>query len=352
MKMPGKGLVQKAQSTAQTAESEVNEVRVPLTNRLGLAELAKQLFKDIGDNHIGAFAGALTYSALFALFPFAVFLLSLLGIFHMTQLVSDLTTRLSATMPRSAVNLIDKQILGSVARSRATGTFTVGAIISLLAALWGISGGFRAVMEAMNVVYGVKDSRPFWKKYLISIGLALTTAVLVITALVLVVFGPAIGGAVANLLGLGAAFQWAWNILQWPVLLAFVLAAFGIIYYFAPDVKQELKFVSPGSLVALGLWIVFSLLFSLYVNSFSTYNKSYGAMAGIAILLLYMYYSAFILLVGGDIDHIIERNAPDGKDEGERTPPGESSRREGEDPSTLRILKENRPATVDATDRR
>src|SRR5207248_2020330 len=159
-----------------------------------------------------------------------------------TSLVDGMIAQAAHTMPADATKLL-KDIAHSVTKSRQTGAFTIGAIISIAAALWGISGAFRVVMDAMNVMYKVEDARHFWKKYLISIALAIGATALLITALVLVVFGPAIGSVIADKVGLGVEFTWAWNILQWPALLFFVLLAFAVIYYFAPDVKQKFKLI-------------------------------------------------------------------------------------------------------------
>lgn len=344
MNIPGIGLVHRVQSTAQDVEDQANRVEVPLTRRLGMAAFVKKVVREIGEDHVGAFAGNLAYQGLFAIFPFAIFVLSLLGIFHATHLVNQLLNRAASTLPPEAVTLIKQNIL-SIAQSRATGAFTVSAIVSMLLALWGVSGGFRAVMEAMNVMYNVQDARPFWKKYLISIVMALAVSALLLGAFVLVVFGGQIGGAIANHVGLGPAFKVAWDILQWPVLLAGVLLAFSLVYYLAPDVKQSFRFVSPGSIVAVAAWVVFSLVFSLYVNLFASFNKTYGTLAGLVVLLLYMYYSAFFLLVGAEANQVIEEHSPSGKDEGEKVPSGGSSkdREAAGDSRTLKILKENRP---------
>lgn len=301
------------------AERRGNEIGVPMTRGLGIVDLLKQSFRQAGRDHLDAFAGNLTYKGLFAIFPFLVFLLSLLGLFGAAGLVETLLEQARTAMPQEAVVLIEDQILGLV-EARATGAFTVGAIVAILAALWGVSGAFRAIMEAMNVMYGVEEGRPLWKRYLISILLSLGVAALLLAALVLVVFGPSIGGAVADLAGLGAVFQWVWNILQWPVLAAFVLFSFALIYYFAPDAEQSFRWISPGSVFAFTLWLVFSLLFSFYVNNFATYNATYGALAGVAILMLYIYYSAYILLFGAEMNQVIEEHIPGGKDPGEKAP--------------------------------
>jgi membrane protein len=308
MKIPG--FVRKAEETG-------NQVEVPLTRgRLGLVELLKRTFKEVGDDHLAAFAGNLTYKGLFALFPFFVFLLSLLGIFGATGLVNSLIEQLSGVLPQSATDLIGTQLL-DIAKTNAESAFGVAALVSILAALWGVSGAFRSVMEALNVVYEVEEARPAWKQYLISVLLSLGVAALLISALILVVFGYPIGVAIADAVGLGAVFGVLWNVLRWPVLILVVLLAFALTYYFAPDVEQRFRFVSPGSIAAVFLWLVFSLAFSLYVNNFGG-GSAYGSLAGIAILMLYLYYTAFIMLIGAEMNQVIEQHIPGGKNEGEK----------------------------------
>ena len=305
---------------ARKAEQAGNEVEVPLTRgRLGTVELLKRTFKEASEDHLAAFAGNLTYKVFFALFPFFVFLLSLLGIFGATDLVNSFVDQIRPVLPQSATQFLEQQLLGIV-RNSAESALTFGAVISILLALWGVSGAFRSIMEAMNVMYEVEEARPAWKMYGISVFLALGIAALLLSALGLVVFGIPLAEAIAsNVPGLGSAFEWAWTIAQWPVLLAIVLFAFALIYYFAPDVEQRFKWVSPGSIIAVVLWLLFSLLFSLYVNNFSSYNETYGALAGIAILMLYIYYTAYILLLGAEMNQVIEEHIPEGKNEGEKT---------------------------------
>jgi membrane protein len=174
------------------------------------------------------------------------------------------------------------------------------------------------VMEAMNVMYEVEEDRPFWKVYGISIFLSLGVAVLILVALVLVVFGFDIGDAIANTVGLGSVFEVVWKIAQWPVLIGIVLFAYALVYYFAPDVEQRFTFVSPGSIAAVVIWLLFSVAFSLYVNRFGSFG-AYGSIAGIIVLMLYIYYSSFIMLVGAQMNQVIEDKHPEGKDEGEKT---------------------------------
>jgi membrane protein len=309
-KIPGRKLVKKAEEAG-------DKVEVPMAQNLGLVGLLKRTFQEVGEDHLAAFAGNLTYKGLFAFFPFFVFLLSLLGLFGLPWLVNSMLDQASAVLPQGALSFLQDQLL-TIAGNKAQGTFTVGAIISILLALWGVSGAFRSVMEAMNVMYEIEEARPFWKQYLISILLSLGVAALLIFALVLVVFGRDLGGAVANFVGLGSVFQLTWNIVQWPVLIFIVLFAFALVYYYAPDVEQRFKWISPGSVMAVAMWLVFSLLFSLYVNNFGSYSVAYGSLAGVVILMLYIYYSAFIMLVGAELNQVIEEHIPEGKGEGEQ----------------------------------
>jgi membrane protein len=312
MKIPGMRLIKKA-------ESKGNEVEVPVAENLGLIDFLKLTYKEMNEDHVMAFAGNLTYKGLFAIFPFFTFLLSLLGLFNADDLVNTMVDKLSGVAPQSATKFIEGQLL-SITQSQAESAFTFGAIISILLALWGVSGAFRSVMEAMNVMYEVEEDRPFWKVYGLSIFMSLAVIVLLVGALVLVIFGESIGVRVADLVGLGSVFATLWSILQWPVVALVVLFAFALIYYFAPAAKQRFRWISPGSILAFVFWLIFSLLFSLYASMAGSYNETYGSLAGVIILLLYVYYSALIMLVGAEINQVIEWHIPGGKNEGEKIP--------------------------------
>ncbi|HSK99361.1 MAG TPA: YihY/virulence factor BrkB family protein [Rubrobacteraceae bacterium] len=312
MKIPGRRILEKA-------ESKGNQAGVPMTEDLGLVDFFKLTFKEVSEDHVIAFAGNLTYKALFALFPFFTFLLSLLGLFNATDLVNTMIENLSGILPQSATQFIEEQLL-SITQSQAESAFTVGAIVSILLALWGVSGAFRSVMEAMNVMYEVEEDRPFWKVYGISIFISLAVVVLMLVALGIVIFGGSIGGGLAEAIGLGAIYQTVWTIVQWPIVALVVLFVFALIYYFAPAAEQRFRWISPGAVLAFAFWLLFSLLFSFYVGNFSSYNETYGSLAGVIILMLYIYYSAVIMLIGAEMNQVIEWHIPGGKDEGEKVP--------------------------------
>jgi membrane protein len=315
MKIPGMQMLKKA-------ERKGNEAEVPMTQDLGLVDFFKLTLKEVEEDHVSAFAGNLTYKAIFAIFPFFTFLLSLLGLFNATELVNTMIESLSGVVPDSARQFIQEQLL-NITKSQAEDTFTFAAIISILLALWGVSGAFRSVMEAMNVMYEVEEDRPFWKKYGLSIFISLAVAALMLTAFVIVVFGRSIGGAVAEAIGLGAVFQVVWTIVQWPIVACIVLFTFAVIYYFAPAAEQKWRWISPGAVLAFAFWLLFSLAFSYYAGNFSSYNETYGSLAGVIIFMLYIYYSALIMLVGAEMNQVIEWHIPGGKNEGEKVPEAE-----------------------------
>ncbi|MDQ3376696.1 MAG: YihY/virulence factor BrkB family protein [Actinomycetota bacterium] len=312
MKIPGKKIVEKA-------EAKGNEAAIPGTDRLGLVDFFKLTFKEVGEDHVMAFAGNLTYKALFAIFPFFTLLLSLLGLFNATDLVTQMIQSAQGALPGTATEFLRDQIL-PLTKQQADGAFTFGAIISIALALWGVSGAFRSIMEAMNVMYEVEEDRPAWKMYGISIFISLAVVVLMLTAFGIVIFGGSVGGGLAGFIGLEGAFTTVWSIVQWPIVACIVLFTFAIIYFFAPAAKQRFRWISPGAFLAFAFWLLFSLLFSFYVGNSGSYSATYGSLAGIIILMLYIYYSAFIMLLGAEMNQVIEWHIPGGKDEGEKVP--------------------------------
>lgn len=312
MRASGTGIVERATRAG-------NHVAVPLRRRLGLGDFLRLLARQARKDHLQAYAGNVTFRALFAVPPALIALLWLLQVMHAGRLVNTLLDVTSAAVPESAADVLREQVSGAP-HSQASGALTFGALISLVVALWALSSAVRATMEALTAMYAVEEGRPLLRRLLISLSLSLAVVALLVAALVLVVFGAAVAERMADAAGLGLVFRWAWVLVTWPVLAVLVGAVFTLVYYVAPDVEQRFCWVSPGSAVAAGLWLLFAALFSLYVNNFADPNQAYGALAGIAVLMIYLYCSAFILLLGAEINQIIEIRDPRGKDEGEKAP--------------------------------
>jgi len=289
-------------------------------------ELGRRVWNEIYEGDLLTRAAALSYYFLLALFPLLLFLIAMLGYFAEagTELRRDMLRYLSTVVPRSASTLI-RNTVDEITQNTGGGKLSFG----LLAALWAASYGMGAISETLNSAYGVRESRPWWKVKLTAIGLTIVIAVLTIAALTLVLYGGDIGEALATRLGLGEAFTLAWKILQWPIVLAFVLFAFALIYFFAPDIhEQRWYWITPGSLVGVGLWLLVSFIFRLYLRYFDNYSVTYGSLGAVIILMLWFYLTGSAILIGGGVNAEIENAAadagtPGAKRHGRKSPPPE-----------------------------
>jgi membrane protein len=220
-------------------------------------------------------------------------------------------------MPGAALQLVVATI-DQVSETRGGGKLWFG----LLAALWAASSGLNALTQALNVAYDVPETRPWWKVRLVSIALTVAIALLIISALLLVLYGGQLGDSLATLIHEGYAFTVAWKILQWPISLAFVFIAFALIYQFGPNLSARRRgghlpasdfrrrWLSPGVVVAVILWMLASLGFRLYLQFFNSYSATYGSLGALIILMLWFYLSGAAILLGGEINCEIECPEP------------------------------------------
>lgn len=312
-----------AASTASRAAGQVeragNRVSVPMAWNLGLGDFVRQTVAQARKDRLSAHAGNVAFRVLFALFPSLIAVFWLLKVAHADRLIRALHDLIGTAMPEAAARPIQDQLV-YIPGDQANGALTAGAALALVVSLWAISGMVRAMMDALNAMYAVEERRPLWQRCALSLALGLAVVALLLAALFLIVFGAALARRTAQATGMGVLFRAGWSVVMWPVLTAFVLAACALLYYVAPDVQQRMRWVSMGAIVAAVLWLLFSVVYSIYVNRFASYREVYGALAGIALLMAYVYVSAFILLLGAEMNQVIEINHPDGKDEGERTP--------------------------------
>lgn len=251
-------------------------------------------------------AAALTYFSVLALFPGLLAVFSLVGVVGQSeQTVTTVLELVGGFAPPDVIEQIRGPIT-QMATSRASGWTLVA---GLLGALWSASGYVGAFGRAMNRIYEVDEGRPVWK--LRPQMLLLTAVVVVLVALVLVglvVSGP-IADSVTRMIGLGNLGQTVFGIVKWPLMLLIVVVIIAVLYYFTPNVKQpKFRWVSVGSLAAVGIWIVLSVLFGLYVANFANYNKTYGALAGVIMFLLWIWITNIALLFGAEIDSEMERS--------------------------------------------
>jgi membrane protein len=290
---------------------------------LSWRELGRRVWQEIYAGDLFTRAAALSYYFLLALFPLLIFLTSMLGYFAEagTELRANMLRYLASVAPRSASQLV-RTTVQEITEGATGGKLSFG----LLAALWFASFGMGAVGDTLNSAYGVRESRPFWKLRLVSLGLTAALAALTISALAIVLYGGEIGEGLATRYDLGGAFKAVWDVVQWPIVLAFVLLAFALVYYYAPDLKhQKWYWITPGSLAGVALWLFVSFCFRLYLNYFDRYSMTYGSLGAVIILLLWFYLTGAAILVGGkvnaEIEHAAaEHGAPEAKLPGEKKP--------------------------------
>ena len=287
---------------------------------LGVRDLAKRVWAEFSEDEVSDRAAALAYYFLFALFPALLFLTALLGLLPIPNLMDRLMDYVSQAMPGDAASIIEKTLQEIVAGASG-GLLSIG----VLGALWAGSNGMSSIMSALNAAYDVKETRPWWKTKALAIGLTLGFSVFILSALVLVVFGPKIGQIVAGWVGLGDVFTFVWNIVSIPLVMALVAIGVGIVYYMAPAVEQHWRWVTPGSVVAVVLWLAASLALRFYVTNFANYNATYGSIGGVILLMLWLYLSGMAILLGAEVNAEIEhaaarRGAPDAKEAGEQDP--------------------------------
>jgi membrane protein len=276
-------------------------------------ELLRRVFSEINKDDVWGDSAQLAYYYLFSLFPFLMFLASLLAYIPIPDLMQQIMTMIGEFVPAEALDVVQDNVSDLLSRPRGS-LLSVG----ILLALWSASSAIAAISSSLNKAYGVKESRPFWKARGTAILLTVGLAILMISSIILLIFGPELGGWLADRLGVGAAFDYAWSILRWPVVVFLMMFAAALIYYFAPDVEQDWRWITPGAVFAVLAWIGMSLLFGYYVDNFGQYDKTYGSIGAIIVLLTWMYLSGFVLLTGGEINAEIEHASAIGKDEGEK----------------------------------
>ena len=267
-------------------------------------KLTQLAITKIGEDELSTRSAALSYYFILALFPMLLFLVSLVGVFAGpgSQLRDSIISGLGRLAPGSASELVH-----SVVNQTFKSSSGLKLAMGLLGALWAASGGMGAVVVSLNVVYRVKETRAWWKQKLTIIGLTLALAALIVIALVLVLYGGKIGQLLATHIGLGDVFRIAWKVLQWPLSFAAMFLSFSIIYYFGPDLKERKWYwVTPGAVAGVALWLVASLGFRLYLEFFNSYSATYGSLGAVIILMLWLYITGFAVLIGGELNWIVE----------------------------------------------
>jgi membrane protein len=268
----------------------------------GWLNVLKRAWKQSQDNNTSVVAGGVTYAVLLALFPGLAALVSIYGlVFDRAQLQQQMAA-VTGLLPEQSRNLIASQLHQLVTASG--GALTLGLAVSVLIALWSASRGMAGLIVALNIAYGQKETRGFIKLALMAIGLTLALIIAGIVAIVLVAALP----VAVQATGAGSFTAWLALILEWPLLAVLLLIGLSVLYRYGPDRRgAKWRWVSPGAIFAMVTWIVGSILFSTYVSHFNSYNKTYGSLGAVVILLTWLYLTAYVVMFGAEINAQAER---------------------------------------------
>jgi membrane protein len=265
----------------------------------GWKDIAKRTGKEVKADQVPLLAAGVAFYTLLALFPAIIAGVSIYGLVADPQTVRDQINRLAETLSPETAKLIGQQI--QQVTSGAGGALGLATVIGILTALWSASSGMKALITGVNLAYDEPEGRKFVKLRGLSILMTLAAMVLLGVALALIVGFPAVPDSWPTVL------QWTAAILRFVLLAVLLMAGLAALYRYAPDRdKPKWSWSSPGSVVATVLWVLASVGFSIYVNAFGNYNKTYGALAGIIILMFWLYLTAFVVLVGAELNAEME----------------------------------------------
>jgi membrane protein len=261
--------------------------------------LLKRTVREFQDDNLTDWAAALTYYGVLALFPGLIVLVSILGLIG-SSATQPLIDNLADVAPGPAQDIFTKAIENIEDSQGAAGLFFV---IGLLGALWSASGYIGAFMRAANVIYDIDEGRPFWKTLPVRVGLTVLLMLLTAATAIGVTVSGGLAQQIGNLIGLGDTAVDIWGYAKWPVLLLIVSLMFAVLYWAAPNVKQPgFRWITPGGILAVLGWVVASLAFAFYVGNFGSYNKTYGALAGPIIFLIWLWISNVMILLGAELN--------------------------------------------------
>jgi membrane protein len=270
--------------------------------KAGWRDILWRIKDEIADDHVSMVAASIAFYSLLAIFPAIAAMISIWGLMFDPQQITQQIQALSSALPEGAAGIITRQA-ETVAANSGTGV-SLAAVGGILFALYSASKGMKAMIEGLNVVYDEEEKRGFIKLNLLTLALTLGLIGMMIVTLLLITVLPALLGN----LGLGDLVRIGLNYARWPLLLVVALVGLAVLYRYAPSRDEpQWQWVSPGALVATVLWLLGSIAFSIYVSNFSSYNETYGSLGAVVILLMWFWLSAFIVLLGAELNSEIER---------------------------------------------
>jgi membrane protein len=262
----------------------------------------KRVWGKLSEDHVSLIAAGVSHYALLATFPALFAVVAVYGLVMSPDRIQAQVSSFSRFTPPDVANIIDTALRG-IAESQG-GSLSFGAVIGVLLALWGARAGMDAVMTATNIAYGIDKDRSFLRRMLVSLGLTVAAMVGFVLMLGVAVAIPFI----ARALGVGGVLTTVIDVVRWVACWLLVVLGLAVVYRFAPNRQQaHWRWISYGSATAATVWVIASVLFSIYVQNFGSYGKTYGALGGVVVMLLWFYISSYVLLIGAEIDAALEK---------------------------------------------
>jgi membrane protein len=301
---------------------------------VSIGQILKRTWNGYNKHRLADLAAMLTYYAIFALFPFAILTVTVTLLFLPGDVLHDAFQLIAVAMPGTVAAFMLEQLKRM--EETAAGGF---AIVAFALAVWGASRGAVALQTALNSIHEVKETRPWWKVQLVAIGVTLGVSLLILVALALLLVGPAVGHWIADKLYLGTVFDVAWTIGRWVGAALLIMLVWACLYYFLPNIERRFRWVTPGAIVGVLLWLGASRAFIFYADNYASYDKTYGTLAISIVFLTWIWLSSMTLLVGGQLDDALDELRK------QTEPAGEIPRKESAYPVTPEVGR--KPLPVD-----
>lgn len=260
-------------------------------------EVILAAYKEVQRTRVLNMAAGLSYYFLLSLFPLLIVLATMLGYLPIPNLFEHSMDFAARFVPSEAMGLV-RRILQSVLTPNRGGLLSIG----LVGTLWAASGGFASMIDALDIAYDARTSRPMLKQRLLAVGLTFMTGGLMAIAMLLTIVGDRAGHFLSNVIHLSYVFERSWPYLRWSIIGLCIVLSMELLYFFGPNVKQRFKHTLPGAVVGTLLWVLISAAVNVYVSNFANYNKTYGTIGAVVALMFWLYVSSIAILLGAELN--------------------------------------------------
>ncbi len=276
--------------------------------RAGFRRALAATYKDLIDHHTLQVAAALSYYFVLAVFPGLIFLSAAMGAIPFNDFFVPTLNFIARFLPPDTMRFVESMLVDVLTSNHRTWLS-----LGMLGMIWVASSAFDATIEALDIAYDVRDSRPFWKTRLLAIVLAGVSTGLWISALAVMMAGPRFGEWLAARVAVSRLFVVCWPFIHWTAAITFTVLAVEALYFLAPNVKQRFLATLPGAILAVTSWIALSCMLGIYFRHFANYNRTYGTLGGFIALLTWLYWNSFFLLLGAELNQELAKESAQGK---------------------------------------